>query len=141
VVNGGAKDINDAAQFSDPAVAWARDLLISHGIDPKSSGSLGSGFLFALPMVQLLQIADQLNGGLTRTNLIVALRAYDVTHPLLLKGMKNNMNGNSDAYFVEGGIYQKYNSAKQGWDSQGSVIDLSGKSKNCAWDQAAGLCK
>jgi branched-chain amino acid transport system substrate-binding protein len=141
VVNGGAKDINDAAQFSDPAVAWARDLLISHGIDPKSSGSLGSGFLFALPMVQLLQIADQLNGGLTRTNLIVALRAYDVTHPLLLKGMKNNMNGNSDAYFVEGGIYQKYNSAKQGWDSQGRVIDLSGKSKNCAWDQGAGLCK
>jgi hypothetical protein len=141
VVNGGTKDINDSSQFSDPAVAWARDLLTSHGIDPKSSGSLGSGFLFAVPMVQALQIAGQLDGGLTRTNLMVALRAYDITHPFLLKGLKNNMNGNADAYFVEGGIYQKYDSAKQGWVSQGNVIDLSGKSKDCAWDQSAGLCK
>src|SRR5204863_33640 len=48
IVNGGAKDINDTSQFNDPFIAWARNLLTSHGIDPKSSGSLGSGFWLRL---------------------------------------------------------------------------------------------
>jgi len=51
------------------------------------------------------------------------------------------MSGNKDPYFVEGGIYQKYDSTKQAWDDQGSVIELSGKSKPCTWDQATGNCK
>jgi hypothetical protein len=141
IVNGGAKDINDPNQLSDPFVTWARELLQSHGIDPASSGSLGSGFGFAEPMVQALQIADALPGGLSRSNLIVAVRSMNYTSPWALPGIKFNMDGNKDAYPTEGGIFQKYDSAKQVWESQGNVIDLSGKSKNCAWDQAAGLCK
>ncbi|MEA3215247.1 MAG: hypothetical protein QOJ19_1403, partial [Acidimicrobiia bacterium] len=44
-------------------------------------------------------------------------------------------------YLTEGGIYQQYDSAKQTWVSQGSVINLDGKSKNCNFDQSAGVCK
>jgi branched-chain amino acid transport system substrate-binding protein len=141
IVNGGAKDINDTSQFSDPFIAWARDLLTSHGIDPKSSGSLGSGFGFSWPMAQALMIAGQLSGGLTRSNLILAIRSLDMTDPYALAGIKFHMDGNKDAYLTEGGIFQKYDSTKQAFISQGNVIDLDGKSKNCAWDQGAGLCK
>jgi hypothetical protein len=82
-----------------------------------------------------------MNGGLTRSNLLVALRSLDMTDPYALAGLKSHMNGNKDAYFTEGGIFQKYDSAKQAFVSQGNVIDLDGKSKNCAWDQSGGICK
>ena len=43
--------------------------------------------------------------------------------------------------YYEGGVYQSYNSEKQGWESQGEIIDLSGKSSNCAWDLSASVCR
>ena len=141
IVHYGSKDINDVTQLEDPYVKWARELLQSKGIDPKSSGSLGSGFLFGWPMVQALQIASQLDGGLTRTNFMVTLRAFDMTHPWLYDGIGFNMNGNKDPYPIEGGVYQTYDSAKQGWVRQSDVIELSGQSKPCAWDQAISNCK
>ena len=52
------------------------------------------------------------------------------------------MNGNKDAYFIEGGIYQKYDSAKQAWvDRAATSSTSSGKSTPCAWDQAISNCK
>jgi hypothetical protein len=58
----------------------------------------------------------------------------------VLPGIAFNMNGNKDAYLGEGGIFQKWDVAKQVWVSEGDPIDLSGKSKNCAWDASAGNC-
>jgi ABC-type branched-subunit amino acid transport system substrate-binding protein len=141
IVNGGAKDLISPRYDNDYWAKFFRERLTAAGIDYKSSGSLGSGFGFAWPMVQALQIAGQLNGGLNRTNLLVAIRSLDMTNPNAVPGMKFNMDGNKDAYFTEGGIYQKFDSAKQSWEDQGGVIELSGKSKNCAWDQGAGVCK
>jgi hypothetical protein len=141
VVAGGTKDINSPKFDGDYWAQYYRKTLADAGIDYKTSASLGSGYLFAWPATQVLEVAGQLDGGLNRTNLILATRALDMTHPSLLPGVQFNMSGNKDPYFVEGGIYQKYDFTKQGWDDQGSVIELSGKSKPCAWDQAAGLCK
>jgi hypothetical protein len=64
-----------------------------------------------------------------------------VTHPFLYDGIRFNMKGNADPYFIEGGVYQTYDAAKQGWNNQGDPIDLSGKSKPCVWDQAISNCK
>ena len=58
-----------------------------------------------------------------------------------LKGIKINMNGNKDAYFMEGSDLSIYDSAKQQWIVQGEVIELSGKSANCHWDAAAASCR
>jgi hypothetical protein len=91
-------------------------------------------------MVQALQVAGELDGGLTRTNLILAIRSLDMTHPLLLEGVRFNMDGNADAYLVEGSDIGKYDSAKQQWVQEGAIIELSGKSTNCTFDQAAGVC-
>jgi branched-chain amino acid transport system substrate-binding protein len=141
IVNGGNKDIQDPAQQSDPVVKWARDMLSARGIDPSVETNLGLGMIYGWAWVQIFQIAGQLDGGLTRTNLMLALRSIDMTNPFQLQGITFHMDGNKDAYLTEGGIYQQYDSAKQTWVSQGSVINLDGKSKNCNFDQSAGVCK
>jgi branched-chain amino acid transport system substrate-binding protein len=140
-VNPGTKEINDPSQFSDPFIAWARDMLASKGIDPKSSSTLGSGLYYGWSWVQALQIAGQLDGGLTRSNLALATHAMNMTHPYHLPGIGFNVDGNKDSYYAEGAMFQRWDSTKQVWEKQGDVIDLSGQSKNCAYDQATGLCK
>ena len=136
IVGGGAVDFNSPGEDNNPYVQWGRQLLTSKGIDYKTSGSYGSGFGFAFPMVQALQMAGELNGGLSRSNFLTVLRAFEMTSPMTLPGIKVNTSGNADAYFVEGSDISKYDSAKQQWIQQGDVIDVSGKSKPCAFDQA-----
>jgi hypothetical protein len=63
-----------------------------------------------------------------------------MTDPMLVEGMKFNMDGNKDAYLLEGGVFQKWDAAKQVWVNQGDPIDLSGKSSPCAWDSTRGVC-
>ena len=60
------------------------------------------------------------------------------THPALLDGIKMNMNGNSDAYYVEGSDISQYDLANRTWVQQGKTIDLSGLSPNCAWVSGEG---
>jgi branched-chain amino acid transport system substrate-binding protein len=140
IINGGVKDINSPAFEGDPMIELALTDLGAAGIDPKSSGSFGTGYGYGWPIVQGLKIASQMEGGLTRSGFIVALRTMDMTHPYLLDGIKFNMSGNADSYFIEGGVFQTRDAANEVWVNQGDVIDLSGKSKNCVWDQAAGVC-
>ncbi|MPY91487.1 MAG: ABC transporter substrate-binding protein [Acidimicrobiia bacterium] len=140
IVGGGQVDLNAEANSDQAFVKFGRDLLAGAGLDYKASGSFGSGFSFGWTMVQALQIAGELEGGLTRTNLILALRSMDMTHPLLLPGVAMNMNGNTDAYFIEGSDIGQYDSETQSWAQQGEIIELSGKSTNCTFDQAAGVC-
>ena len=140
-VNAGAKDINDPTQASDPFIAWSREVLTEAGVDPNASSTLGSGIYFAWAWVQALRIAGELDGGLSRSNLALAVRSMDMTHPYLLPGILFNANGIKDAYFTEGGVFQQWDAAAQTWKQQGDVIDLSGRSKNCEYDQSSGLCK
>jgi hypothetical protein len=140
-VNPGTKEINDPSQFNDSFISWARSMLNSKGIDPASSSTLGSGLYYGWSWVQALQIAGMLEGGLTRTNLALATHAMKMTHPYHLTGIGFNVDGNKDSYFAEGAMFQRWDSAKQVWEKQGTVIDLSGKSKNCQYDPSTGLCK
>jgi ABC-type branched-subunit amino acid transport system substrate-binding protein len=141
IAGGGNIDGNAPAQDNNPFVKWARDLLAAKGYNYKSSANLLGGFLYGWPFWQALQIAGELPGGLTRTNLIVAMRSMEMTNPNLLKGIRFNMNGNKDAYPIEGSEIARYDFAQQTWIQQGDIVELSGKSANCAWDQAAGSCK
>ncbi|MPY93607.1 MAG: ABC transporter substrate-binding protein [Acidimicrobiia bacterium] len=140
IVGGGAIDFNSTASDTDGYIEWGRELLSEGGIDYTASGSFGTGFLFAFPFVQSLRIAGELPGGLTRTNFILALRSFDMTNPMLLPGIEYNMNGNADAYLTEGSDISQYDAATQQWVQEGEVVELSGKSKNCAFDQSTSLC-
>jgi hypothetical protein len=82
-----------------------------------------------------------LDGGLSRTNLALATHAMSITHPYHLPGIGFNVDGTKDSYYAEGGMFQRWDSAKQTWERQGNIIDLSGKSKNCPYDPSTGLCK
>ncbi|MPY94667.1 MAG: ABC transporter substrate-binding protein [Acidimicrobiia bacterium] len=140
IVGGGVKDLVSPDNDGDPFIEWSRELLTNDGTDYTVSGSLTSGIYFGWSMVQALRIAGDLPGGLTRTNLILAARAMDMTHPSLIPGIQFNMNGNADAYFVEGSQFGQYDAELQNWVTQGDIIDLSGKSANCAWDQSTSTC-
>ena len=140
IVGGGIRDMNSPAEDGNEYVLWARQLLTSAGIDPKASGNYVLGFEYSFPLIQALRIAGELDGGVTRSNVILALRAMDMTHPMLLDGINFNMSGNADAYLIEGSEISQYESARQQWIQQGPIIDLSGKSQNCAFNQANQTC-
>ena len=97
------------------------------------------GMFYSWALAQGMIIAGQLDGGLNRSNLIVALRSMDMTNPQLLQGIKFNMNGNKDVYFLEGSDISQWSSAQQAWQQQ-SLVDLSGQTKPCAWNQATSTC-
>jgi hypothetical protein len=63
-----------------------------------------------------------------------------MTPPMMLPGMRLHLDGAKDPYIIEAGVFQRWDAARQTYVTQGSVIDLDGKSKPCAWDQAAGAC-
>ncbi len=141
IVGGGFNDFNADALASDPFVAWGRKFLADNGFNYKLSSSFGQGFYYSWLLSQALAIAGELDGGLTRSNFILAQRAFAGTSPVHLNGIKINMNGNKDAYFVEGSDLSVYDSAQQLWIAQGEIIELSGKTANCFWDQAARACR
>ncbi len=141
LANGGAKDMTDPLQANDPFVKFMADLLRSKGIDPASSGNLNSGTFFGWPMVQALIIAGELDGGLTRSNFILAQRSMTMTHPFVLPGISLSMSGNKDPFPIEAGVFQQYDSAKQAFVVKTDIVNLEGKSKPCAWDQSSSTCR
>jgi ABC-type branched-subunit amino acid transport system substrate-binding protein len=140
VIGGGIRDLASPTEDTNPYSIWARQLLTSKGYDYKISSFYGAGLAFGWSRAQVYAIAGQLDGGLTRANYLTALRTIDMTPAAYLPGIKANMNGNADAYWIEGSEVAQYDSAAQGFKQQGNIIELSGKSKLCAWDQAAAKC-
>jgi branched-chain amino acid transport system substrate-binding protein len=141
ILSPGIKDLKDPAFQDDAYVKWLRAGLQAKGIDPDSSVYLGSGVNWAFPVVQALAIAGQLDGGVNRTNFMLALRSIDMTSPMLLPGLRVHMDGLDDAYPVEGGIFQRWDAAKQTYVTQGDIINLEGKAALCVWDVRAAACK
>jgi hypothetical protein len=90
-------------------------------------------------IMQAFRLGGELPGGLNRTNFNLAWRAMDVTSPALAEGVAFNMNGNADAYLIEGSDLSQWNAAEQKWEVQ-NIVELSGASANCAWNPAAGTC-
>ncbi|MGE0732242.1 MAG: ABC transporter substrate-binding protein [Acidimicrobiia bacterium] len=141
MVGGGVKAMDSPAFDDDPWVANARQELEAAGVDwrVRPSSFLGPRFMWTLE--QALLIAGELDGGLTRSNFILAMRAFDMTAPFLLPGAQFNLNGNADAYLTEASEFSVYNAATQSYDIVTDVIDLSGRSKNCAFNQSTATCE
>ena len=138
-VGGGYRDIASPENDEDPWMVFARQVLADAGIDYKSSSSFNAGFFYFWPWVQALLIAGELDGGLTRTNFNLAYRALDMTHPQLYRGLQFNMDGGKDAFFVEGSDITRWQEAAQAWELM-TVVDVSGRTKPCHWDEAANAC-
>jgi branched-chain amino acid transport system substrate-binding protein len=142
IVGGGNKDFNDKTRADDPWIAFARDLLQKAGHPSEDSSSLGGGFQYGWPVVQALMIAADLPGGLSRPNFMIAARMLDMTNPNMLDGIGYTMRGATDPYPIEGSEIAQFDGTAQAWvtDPTLGIIDLSGKSPPCAWNQATGSC-
>jgi|GEM_PF-130981 len=135
IVGGGTKDATDSG---DPFVAFMRERLQAAGLDPTISLQTTGFGQFGWAHVETLRIAAELPGGLTRTNYLLAMRSLDLFHPMLRDGVAFEMDGELDAYLIEGAGVYRFNAATQNWDTETAVIDISGELPNCSWQPGRG---
>ena len=133
IFGGGWKDSTDPQYESDTYISWMNSQIEAAGLDSAVSLYASGYGQFGWPAAQTLMIAAELDGGLTRTNYMIALRSLRMEHPALLEGIGFGMNGSEDAYLVEGSDLSQFDYDNQSWVIEGGVIDLDGKSANCAW--------
>ncbi len=141
VIGGGFREIAAPSEDNNPYAKWAREVLTAKGYDYKASAYFAWGLGFGWSWAQAYVVAGQLDGGLTRANMIIAARSLDMTPASHLWGIKANLNGNKDGYWIEGSEIAKYETATGSWVVQGDIIELSGKSRLCAWNQSKSVCE
>ena len=141
IAGGGWKDTTDPNHIDEPYIAFVNQLLADADLDPSVS-LYGTGVAeFGWPMMEVLQLAQELPGGLSRTNYILALRSFSGDHPFLLDGIAFGANGAVDGFFVEGSDFSLFDAEAQSWNIVGEVVDANGGSPNCAWDKDNGGCR
>jgi len=146
IVGGGVKDTTDPALIgSDAFIDFIIVSLEANDLDPTIS-MFGNGYMLGYPYVEALRIAAELPAsannpaGLNRANFILAVRAIDIHHPIFLDGITFAMNGNADAFPIEGTDISQYDSSTHSWIVS-NVIDVNGASGNCVWDKDNGGCR
>lgn len=138
IVGGGIKDTTDQRYAGEPFIKFLNQNLEGAGLDPSES-LYGSGYLFGYPYVEALRIAAELPGGITRTNLILAVRSLDFDHSLYLDGIRFRLNGNADPYPIEGSDILRYDADAESWGTPIEIIDVEGQTPNCVWISDVGL--
>ncbi|MFN0089366.1 MAG: ABC transporter substrate-binding protein [Acidimicrobiales bacterium] len=136
---GGVKDILDPTFAEEPFIKTYRAVLEKAGLDYAANGQIGQSATFAWPLVENLKRAAQLPGGLTRSNMMLAVRSYAAKHPMYFDGITFEMNGAKDAFPIEGGSWVRY-TIEPGKDVGtfkpiGKVADANGTTPQCnVWD-------
>lgn len=133
IVGGGAKATTDKQYADEPFIKFTNETLEAAGLDTEV-GLYGTGFAqFGWAHIEAMRIAAELEGGLTRTNFLLAQRALTLDHPIFLDGISFAVDGAADAFYVEGSEFSQYNAAEESWTQLGDVVDLNGSSPNCSW--------
>ncbi len=133
IIGGGQKVCTDPKVADDPYYVFMQETLDGDGLDWAGQSNFCTGFgLFAWPYVEALRIADELDGGLNRTNFMIALRSMELQAPFMIEGISFGMNGNDDAFFIEGSDISEYDAASESWIIS-DIVDLNGSSPNCSW--------
>ena len=146
IVGGGVKDTTDPALIGNDAfIDFIIESLEANDLDPTIS-MFGNGYMLGYPYVEALRIAAELPAsagnpaGVNRANFMLAVRAIDIHHPIFLDGITFAMNGNADAFPIEGTDFSQYDSSTHSWIVS-NVIDVNGASGNCIWDKDNGGCR
>ncbi|WP_420446177.1 cell wall-binding repeat-containing protein [Candidatus Poriferisodalis sp.] len=135
IVDGGVKPHLDPYFASEPFIRLAYNSIEATGLDVTDPRHY-DGYLLAYPYVEALRIAEALPGGLSRTNLMLAVRALDIDHPLLREGVRFRLNGAADAYPVEASALSRFDADSQRWIVTGPVIDVDGQTPPCHWSSS-----
>ena len=141
IAGGGWIDSTDANYVDAPYIKFLNDTLAADGLDPTVS-LYGTGFGdYGWSYNEVLRVAADLPGGLSRSNFIVALRTFSGHHPKLQEGIEFGAWGASDGYFVEGSDFSQFDATNQAWVQVGDLVDANGLSPNCRWDKDNGGCR
>ena len=121
------KDPTNPAYADDAAMkTYMADVAqYGKGADPKV-GSVATGYNIGALLIDNLQRAAKLEGGLTRANLMNAIWSTDFEIPLGIGG-KVKVDGTTDAYGAEFGRIVVFDPAKGGYQQTGFEADLEGK--------------
>ena len=119
------KTPGDPQYADDEAVQEAISILEEAGLDPYA-GSSYTGLAYAHQVVEGFRAAAEMDGGLTRLNMMRAVWNADWTNPLRLEGMTEQTDGVDDAYLVEGARIAEYVPPDEGEEtgSYNFVTDL-----------------
>lgn len=121
------KDPTDPRWADDAAVQeYLADMEAAGEQKAAKFGNALDGYNFALMMVQNLKDAAEMDGGLTRANVMNAAWNMDMQRPLMINP-QNTTSGPADPYAVESGEMGAYNVGTKGWDPAGEW-DYSGQS-------------
>ena len=141
IAGGGWIDSTDANYVDAPYIKFLNDTLAADGLDPTVS-LYGTGFGdYGWSYNEVLRVAAELPGGLSRSNFILALRTFSGHHPKLQEGIEFGAWGASDGYFVEGSDFSQFDATDQAWVQVGDLVDANGLSPNCRWDKDNGGCR
>ncbi len=134
ILGGGLKTTADPAWADDPYVSFVRDALTEAGLDPADPQASAGFGLFGWAEVEALRVAAELPGGLTRANLVLALRGLQLHHPLSLDGIGLATNGTADPFPLEGSDVLAFDATAQAWRTDGGVLDVNGATPPCPWN-------
>lgn len=135
ILGGGLKSTADSAQAGDPYVAFVRRSLTEADLDPADPQASAGFALFGWAEVEALRVAAELPGGLTRPNLILALRGLQLHHPFSVDEIALTTSGAADAYPLEGSDVLVFDAAAQAWRPDGGpVLDADGTTPPCPWN-------
>jgi branched-chain amino acid transport system substrate-binding protein len=140
IVGGGIKDHLDASTADEPFMSFLMDNAEAAGLDPTLS-MLSMGNMWAYNWTETMRIAAALPGGLSKTNLMLAARSLRLHNPMLLDELTLEMNGNDDAFLIEGSEFAQFDVANQAWVVKGDVVDVNGASENCAYNIDTASCE
>ncbi len=134
IMGGGLKTTADPAWADDPYVAFVRRSLSEADLDPADPQSSAGFALFGWAEVEALRVAAELPGGLTRANLVLALRGLQLHHPFSLDGIGLTTSGIADPWPLEGSEVLVFDAASLSWRTDGDVLDVNGTTPPCPWN-------
>jgi hypothetical protein len=126
----------------DPDPEGVEDDLFLRFVDEQLVGAevdtadrfFATGFgLYGWAQVEALRIAAELPGGLSRSNLLLALWGMDLRHPMLVEGVGFASDGPEDPDLVEGSAVEQFDATAQAWVALGDVVDVNGTTPRCDW--------
>ena len=141
IVGGGFRDLASPGEDDNPYVVWARELLADAGYDYKISGFYGVGLAFGWSRAQVYMVAGQLDGRPDpgQHDRRPAVLGHDPGRlPVGHQGQHERQQGR----LLDRGLRDR--PVRLGHAAVGparvDIIELSGKSKTCAWNQTTSTC-
>jgi branched-chain amino acid transport system substrate-binding protein len=121
------KVCGDPVWADDPKMIEVEAILAEYGDVTCADGSFSTGILYGEFIVDILQSASELEGGLNRVNLMAAVWNADTTNDTLLGGTLK-LDGVNDAYWTESAQLQRVTiiDGALAFEPTGDLVDFEG---------------